>query len=171
MLSGFTLVHNAVKLDFPIVAAIQSLLEACDEVVVNVGASDDGTRDLVTGVDDPRVRIIDRKWEFGIGDEMLAVETQRAMDACRGSWGISMQADEVLRERQENGGALAWIPLLQPYRGQHPAVAREWIAKRSHHPLVGPQHFKLEHLRFYFSDWIERLTGARVFEFRNYQVV
>src|SRR5205814_822171 len=99
MLSGFTLVHNAVKLDFPIVAAIQSLLEACDEVVVNVGASDDGTRDLVTGVDDPRVRIIDRKWEFGTGDEMLAVETQRAMDACRGSWGIYIQADEVLHER------------------------------------------------------------------------
>jgi len=287
MLSGFTLVHNAVKLDFPIVAAIQSLLEACDEVVVNVGASDDGTRDLVTGVDDPRVRIIDRKWEFGIGDEMLAVETQRAMDACRGSWGIYIQADEVLHERgahvlkekiaewdrdervegllvkylhfyggfdriatsrrwyrrearcirlgrdirpyqgaqgfrvgsnyrkvrarptdaevfhygwarsaraikakleitktmyplctqrlerelQENGGALAWIPLLQPYRGQHPAVAREWIADQSHRPLIGPQRFKLEHLRFYFSDWIERLTGARVFEFRNYQVV
>jgi hypothetical protein len=26
----------------------------------------------------------------------------------------------------------------------------------------------LGHLRFYASDWIERLTGARVFEYRNY---
>ena len=91
------------------------------------------------------------------------------LEICKTMYPLCTQRLE--RELQENGGALAWIPLLQPYRGQHPAVAREWIAKRSHHPLVGPQHFKLEHLRFYFSDWIERLTGARVFEFRNYQVV
>jgi hypothetical protein len=62
---------------------------------------------------------------------------------------------------------------LQPFQGQHPAVAREWIEERSHDPerVIGPPHFKLEHLRFYISDWIERLTGARVFEFRNYVVV
>src|ERR1041384_672721 len=30
---------------------------------------------------------------------MLSIETQRAMDACRGSWGIYIQADEVLHER------------------------------------------------------------------------
>jgi hypothetical protein len=29
----------------------------------------------------------------------------------------------------------------------------------------------LEHLRFYASDAIESLTGARVFEFRNYKLV
>jgi len=33
---------------------------------------------------------------------------------------------------------------------------------------VGPRHFRREHLRLYLSDWIERLTGARVFEYRNY---
>src|SRR5438445_405567 len=32
------------------------------------------------------------------GDDTLALETQRAMDACRGSWGIYIQADEVLHE-------------------------------------------------------------------------
>ena len=55
MLSGFTLVRNAVKLDFPIVPAIRSVLEVCDEVVVNVGKSEDETRDLVSSVHDPRV--------------------------------------------------------------------------------------------------------------------
>ena len=30
---------------------------------------------------------------------------------------------------------------------------------------------KPEHLRFYISDWMERLTGARVFVFRNYVLV
>jgi len=49
LLSGFTLVRNAVQLNFPIVPAVRSLLEACDEVVVNVGKSHDGTRELVAG--------------------------------------------------------------------------------------------------------------------------
>ena len=49
MLSGFTIVRNAVKLDYPIVPAIRSILDMCDEVVVNVGRSEDGTRELVAG--------------------------------------------------------------------------------------------------------------------------
>ena len=36
---------------------------------------------------------------------------------------------------------------------------------------VEPPHVQPEFLRFYASDLIERLTGARVFEFRNYTVV
>ena len=99
MLSGFTLVRNAVKLDFPIVPAIRSVLEVCDEVVVNVGKSEDETRDLVASVKDPRVRILDTEWDFTKKNIMLSIETQRAMDACRGSWGIYIQADEVLHER------------------------------------------------------------------------
>ncbi len=99
MLSGFTLVRNAVQLNFPIVAAIRSVLEVCDEVVVNVGRSDDKTRQLVAEMGDARVRIIDSEWDLSKGDDMLALETQRAMDACRGSWGIYIQADEVLHER------------------------------------------------------------------------
>src|SRR5437879_9097962 len=64
MVSGFTLVRNAVRLDYPIVPAIRSILEICDEVVVNVGKSDDATRDLVAGLGDPRVRILDTVWDF-----------------------------------------------------------------------------------------------------------
>ena len=287
MLSGFTLVRNAVKLDFPIVPAIQSVLEVCDEVVVNVGKSEDDTRDLVASVKDPRVRILDTEWDFTKKNIMLSIETQRAMDACRGSWGIYIQADEVLHERgahilkakvaewdkdervegllvkylhfyggfdriatsrrwyrrevrcirlgkdirpyqgaqgfrvgpnyrkigarvtdaemfhygwarparaikekleisktiypwggnrfdkEQARGFLEWLPLLRDFTGTHPAAARDWIAQRSHDPdrVIGPAHFKPEHIRFYVSDWIERLTGARVFEFRNYELV
>ena len=287
MLSGFTIVRNAVKLDFPIVPAIQSVLEVCDEVVVNVGKSEDETRDLVASVRDPRVRIIDTEWDFTKKNIMLSIETQRAMDACRGSWGIYIQADEVLHERgahilkekvaewdrdervegllvkylhfyggfdriatsrrwyrrevrcvrlgkdirpyqgaqgfrvgpdyrkirarptdaemfhygwarpakaikekleisktiypwggnrfdqEQARGFLEWIPLLRDFTASHPAAAREWIAARAHDPdrVIGPRRFKPEHVRFYISDWIERVTGARVFEFRNYVVV
>jgi len=287
VLSGFTLVRNAVKLDFPIVPAIRSVLEVCDEVVVNVGKSEDETRDLVASVDDPRVRILDTEWDFSKKNIMLSIETQRAMDACRGAWGIYIQADEVLHERgaqilKQNIAAwdadervegllvkylhfyggfdriatsrrwyrrevrcirlgkdirpyqgaqgfrvgpeyrkirarpteaemfhygwarpakaikqkleisktiypwgqerlakeqarnyLEWIPLLRHYAASHPAAAREWMAERNHDPerVIGPAHFKPQHIRLYISDWIERLTGARLFEFRNYVVV
>ena len=35
-------------------------------------------------------------------------------------------------------------------------------------PVVGPRRFRLGHLRLYLSDWIERVTGIRLFEYRNY---
>jgi hypothetical protein len=98
MLSGFTLVRNAFTLDYPIVPAIQSLLELCDEVVVNVGRSEDGTRDLVAALADPRVRIVDSEWDLSHSGATLALETNRAMAACRGTWGVYIQADEVLHE-------------------------------------------------------------------------
>ena len=37
MLSGFTIVRNAISLDYPILPAMRSILGNCDEVVVNVG--------------------------------------------------------------------------------------------------------------------------------------
>src|SRR5438132_3681312 len=98
MVSGFTLVRNAVKLDYPIVPAIRSILELCDEVVVNVGKSDDDTRDVVAALGDPRIRILDSAWDFSRGSGALSHETNRAMAACRGEWGVYIQADEVLHD-------------------------------------------------------------------------
>src|SRR5256886_3287805 len=98
MVSGFTLVRNAVRLDYPIVPAIRSILDICDEVVVNVGRSDDGTRDLVAGIGDPRIRILDSVWDFSRGGGTLSYETNRAMAACGGAWGVYIQADEGLHQ-------------------------------------------------------------------------
>lgn len=97
-MSGFTLVRNAERLDFPIVESIRSILPLCDEVVVNVGASEDGTLDLVRSIGDPKVRILETEWDLGQRDRLLRQETLRAMRACRSAWGISIQADEVLHE-------------------------------------------------------------------------
>jgi len=285
VISGFTIVRNAVKLDYPIVPAIRSILELCDELVVNVGASDDDTRAVVAGLDDPRVRIIDTVWDFSRGSGALAYETNRAMAACRGSWGIYIQADEVLHEtgaaalresiracdgdarvegllvdyhhfygdfdtiatdrhwyrrevravrlgadvrsyqdaqgfrvgagerrvrarvtgarmfhygwarpresvhqklvasqeifteaaerleRRATQGGLYWTPLLRRFTASHPRVAQPWIAARraawAESP-VRPRRLKFAHVRLYLSDWIERLTGSRPFEYRNY---
>lgn len=284
MISGFTLVRNAVKLDYPVVPAIRSILDICDEVVVNVGRSEDGTRELVVGIGDPRVRILDTVWDFSRGGGTLAFETNRAMAACHGTWGVYIQADEVLHEtgaatlrermRESAGDArvegllvdylhfygdfdtiatdrhwyrrevrvvrlghdvrsysdaqgfrvgvaarrlraratgarmfhygwarpphsvrdklvasqeifteavdrlaarasqetLNWTPLLRRFAGVHPQAVAPWVAARRADaaPAVGPRRLRPAHLRLYLSDWVERLTGARLFEYRNY---
>lgn len=95
---GFSLIANAVRLDFPVLEALRSILPLCDELVVNVGPSEDGTRDLVQSLNDPRLRIIEGRWDLGQGGAVLAVETQRALEACQGDWAIYIQADEVLHQ-------------------------------------------------------------------------
>lgn len=285
-ISGFTLVRNACRLDFPVVASIRSLLPVCDEVVVNVGHSEDDTLGLIRSIADPKVRILETRWGQTPGTHALADATQQAMRACRHRWGIYIQADEVLHEdgaaelaatiqavdadpqvegllvrylhfygsprmiaqnrrwyRREvravrldpaldvrsfsdaqgfrvgpehrkirarltdalmyhygwarppaaliakrevdrelyssQGRAdphrplLPWSPGIRPFLGRHPAAAQDWVQQRDvdARPLIGPKVFKAEHLRMLLSDAVERVTGARLFEFRNYRLV
>lgn len=45
--SGFTFLRNIVKLDYPAVESIRSVLPIVDEFIVNIGPSDDGTEELI----------------------------------------------------------------------------------------------------------------------------
>jgi hypothetical protein len=285
--SGFTIVRNAERLDFPVEASIRSILPICDEVVVNVGRSEDRTLELVGAIEDPKLRILETEWDLARGEALLREETLRAMRACHHPWGICIQADEVLHEagapnlraaletadadrriegivvryrhifgdpgteavnrrwyRREvravrldpalgvapyrdaqgfrvgpdhrkvrarladaemfhygwmrsasalrargevdrhlypgrwvppthEAAVLRWFPGLRPFLGTHPAAVRAWVEARAVdlERVVTPPFFELQHLRFYASDVIERLTGARPFEFRNYELV
>jgi hypothetical protein len=283
--SGFTIVRNAVQLDFPLEASIGSILPICDEVVVNVGRSSDETLALVRSIADPKVRILETEWDMTLQDTVLSLETQRAMGACRHPWGVYIQADEVLHEegaerlrraieqhdsdeavegllvdylhfyggfdtvathrrwyrrevravrlearwdvrshegaqgfrvgpehrriRARTTGALMfhygwarparalhqkreldkplyprrradpslpllpWIPGLRRFTGMHPKTARAWLESRRHDPerVIEPRRFRWRYLRYYISGAIERLTGVRVFEFRNYTLI
>jgi hypothetical protein len=283
--SGFTIVRDAIKLDFPLEASIRSILPICEEVVVNVGRSEDDTLALVRSITDPRIRIIETEWDMSRRNTVLGLETQRAMQACTHPWGVYIQADEVLHERgaaelaqaiqrydsddrvegllvryihfyggfdtiathrrwyrrevravrlapeldirpyqgaqgfrvgpdhrkirarltnaemfhygwarpsqalkekrelgrtmypwrnaDESQPLLAWIPGIRAFTGQHPAVARKWIENRRHDPerVIEPRRFRWGFIRYYLSGAIERLTGVRVFEFRNYKIV
>lgn len=111
--SGFTIVRNAIKLDFPVEASIRSILPICDEVVVNVGRSDDDTLDLVRSIADPKIRILETEWDMSGGNSVLGRETHQAMQACRHPWGVYIQADEVLHER----GAELLADAIQRYDG------------------------------------------------------
>lgn len=283
--SGFTIVRNAIKLDFPVEASIRSILPICDEVVVNVGRSEDDTLDLVRSIGDPKIRIIQTDWDMTRRNTVLGLETHRAMGACTHPWGVYIQADEVLhergakelaaaiqdfdgdariegllvrylhfyggfetvathrrwyrrevravrlapeldirpyqgaqgfrvgptyrkirarltgaemfhygwarpahalREKRELGRImypwrdadtslplLAWMPGLKRFRETHPEMVRTWIEARNFDPerVIGPRRFRWRFLRYYISTAIERLTGVRVFEFRNYEIV
>ena len=100
--SGFTFIRNAVRYDYPILEAIRSILPLCDEVVVAVGQSEDGTRELIEGLGDPRIRIIDTEWDDSLreGGRVLAVETNKALAAVapQSDWCVYIQGDEVLHE-------------------------------------------------------------------------
>ena len=112
--SGFTFVRNAVRLDYPVVESIRSILPIVDEMVVNVGHSDDGTRDLIAGIGDAKIRIIDSAWNPNLrsGGYVLAQQTDIALFNCTGAWAIYLQADEAIHERDH--GRLA--ELMTRYR-------------------------------------------------------
>lgn len=283
--SGFTLVRNATLLDFPLEASIASVLPGVDEMVVNVGVSEDDTLQRVRGIGSPKLRVIESEWNPGLGPAMLAEETDRARLACRGQWGIYVQADEVLadggavrlremalarnddprvegllvdylhfyggfrhvarnrkwyrrecrvirldpslgihsfrdaqgfrvgendrriravlsgvkmhhygwarpawalvtkrstdrgiypwREHQDQERPLLpWIPGIRSFDDEHPAVLQPWLAERiSDERLISPWYFDRRHPRLILSELVERLTGWRPLEYRNYTLV
>ncbi len=284
-ISGFTIVRNALRLDFPVEASIRSILPICDEVVVNVGRSEDDTLALIHSIASPKIRILETEWDMSRRNTVLGHETLRAMRFCTHPWGVYIQADEVLHERgaaelaeairrhdgdplvegllvkylhfyggfdtvathrrwyrrevrairldpsldirpyqgaqgfrvgpehrkirarltgaemfhygwarpaqalrekrelgktmypwrdaDERQPLLAWIPGIRAFRGTHPAVAEGWIEPRrlDADRVIGPRRFHPSFVRYYLSGLIERLTGVRVFEFRNYTLV
>jgi glycosyltransferase involved in cell wall biosynthesis len=106
-ISGFTIVRNAVKFNYPVIASIRSILPVCDEFIVNVGDSEDGTLELIRTIDSPKIRIIQNKWDMGIGSEVLSQQTNLALKECTGDWAFYLQSDEVIHE--------ADLPLLRSW--------------------------------------------------------
>ncbi len=100
---GFTIVRNAVTLDYPIVEAITSVLPLCDEFVVAVGKSEDATLELVRQIPTDKIRIIETIWDDTKreGGRTLALETDKAFAAilADADWCLYIQADEVLHEQ------------------------------------------------------------------------
>jgi hypothetical protein len=100
--TGFSFIKNAVKFQYPIAEALQSILPLCDEVVVAVGNSDDNTRELVAGLDPQKIKIIDTVWDDSLreGGRVLAEETNKALGAigADSDWCFYIQGDEVVHE-------------------------------------------------------------------------
>lgn len=101
--SGFTIVRNAIRFDYPVTEAIRSILPLCDEFVVAVGRSDDDTLNLIRSIGDPKIRIIETVWDDSLreGGRVLADETNKAFDAIssQADWCFYIQGDEVIHEK------------------------------------------------------------------------
>jgi glycosyltransferase involved in cell wall biosynthesis len=100
--SGFTIIRNALKYDFPVVESITSILPLCDEVIVSVGNSTDDTLTLIKGIQSPKIKIIESTWDDSLrkGGLLLAKESNKAFDAVsmESDWVMYIQADEVIHE-------------------------------------------------------------------------
>ncbi|MFO7810392.1 MAG: hypothetical protein R6V47_03355, partial [Candidatus Delongbacteria bacterium] len=63
-ISGFSMVKNGIKLYYPVVEMIKSILPIVDEFVIAIGKGDDDTREKVEGINDPKIKIIDTVWDL-----------------------------------------------------------------------------------------------------------
>jgi glycosyltransferase involved in cell wall biosynthesis len=97
-ISGFSIVRNSCKYNYPVCEAIQAVLPICDEFIVNVGDSEDGTLELVQSLREPKIRIIRARWEAGQKPDLLSYQTNLALKECRGDWAFYVQADEIIHE-------------------------------------------------------------------------
>jgi len=102
-ISGFTIIRNAIKYDYPIVEAITSILPLCDEFVIAVGNSSDDTLDLVKRIKSPKIKIIETVWDDSLreGGRTFALETDKAFQviASDSDWAFYIQADEAVHEK------------------------------------------------------------------------
>lgn len=116
--SGFTFCRNLVRLDYPFLESIRSLLPVVDELIVAVGDSDDGTLEAVKQLQagDPKVRIVQTVWDSALFDngKIFAQQTNLALEhvSRKADWAIHLQSDELLHERDYEGFLLS----LERYR-------------------------------------------------------
>lgn len=98
--SGFTIVRNGMLYAYPFKEAILSILPLCDEMIVNVGKSDDETLEVVKSIKSNKIKIIESEWDMSLREgRVLSVETNKALKECSGDWCFYIQGDEVVHEK------------------------------------------------------------------------
>lgn len=140
-ISGFTFIRNGVDLGFPFEASIRSLLPLVDEFVVAVGECTDGTLERVLAIGDPKIRIIETRWNERMADRGFVYAQQKmiAQYACTGDWVFYLEGDEVVHEAE--------LPAIRA------SVER-------HHGNPAVEALVFDYLHFYGSpDWISISPG------------
>jgi len=100
--AGFTIIRNALKFDYPVIEAINSILPICDKFYVGVGNSDDDTRKLIESITSDKIIIIDTVWDDQLreGGKILSIETNKVFDVIpeEFDWCFYIQSDECVHE-------------------------------------------------------------------------
>lgn len=99
-ISGFTFIKNGEILGYPFIESIKSILPLVDEFVINVGESEDNTLALIQAIDDPKIRIIESKWNDKMTDRGYVYGQQKmiAQYNCTSDWAFYLEGDEVVHE-------------------------------------------------------------------------
>jgi glycosyltransferase involved in cell wall biosynthesis len=100
-LGGSLFVRDAVRLDYCVEAAIESLVPVCDDVVVLDCHSTDDTLALLRTIETrhSNVRVFPNvPWEQAGNYERLMILANAARELVRARWHFMIQADEVLHE-------------------------------------------------------------------------
>ncbi|MDI6804911.1 MAG: glycosyltransferase [Bacteroidota bacterium] len=99
--SGFTILRNGSKYEYPYIESIKSVLPICDEFIIVVGDSEDDTLQQIESLSEPKIKIFHTVWDENLrtGGKILAQQTDIALSHITGDWGIYLQADEVIHEK------------------------------------------------------------------------
>jgi hypothetical protein len=145
--TGFTIIRNAIKYDYPVLEAINSILPLCDEFIVGVGNSSDDTRKLIESIHSEKIKIIDTCWDDTKreGGLVLSEETNKVFDAIESDtdWCFYIQSDECVHEEdlakikaamqkyQHNDAVQGLLFHYKHFYGQYNyiGVGRRWYSK------------------------------------------
>ena len=99
-ISGFTVVRNGVRMGYPFIESIRSILPLVDEFVIGVGQGDDDTKERILAIGDAKIRVFDSVWDTTKtkGGLILSDKTNEALDQCKNDWCFYLQADELVHE-------------------------------------------------------------------------
>lgn len=100
-IGGFSYVRNGFEYGVPFIESILSVLPICDEFIIAIGDSTDGTRQAVENIASNKIKIIDTVWDMNqrYGGRVFAQQANIALDAVNADWAFHIQADEVMHEK------------------------------------------------------------------------
>src|ERR1700712_2715565 len=102
-ITGITIIRHAVKNDYPVVEAIESILPMVDEMIVSIDKGEDETEALIKTIASDKLRIVYSEWDLGLkkGGRVYAVETDKVLAhvSADTDWIFYIQADEIIHEK------------------------------------------------------------------------
>ena len=133
-ISGFTFIRNGSLLGYPYLESIRSILPLCDEFVVAVGVSDDDTLERIRSIGDPKLLVLETRWNERMQDRGFVYAQQKmiANYCCSGDWAFYLEGDEVLHEDD--------LPAIRSSMERHMGDERvEALVFDYHHFFGSPQ--------------------------------
>lgn len=99
--TAFSYIRNGFIYDYPFLESIQSVLPLCDEFIMVIGDSVDGTREAVAALNNPKIKIVDTVWSEEAREKgyIFAQQSNLGLDHANGDWAFHIQADEVIHEK------------------------------------------------------------------------